>query len=125
MTLTIQGALPTVGAFPDVTTAYNLTTSHTVTLSPPTSNSYGAWSFISSDPTVATISGTTITMLSPGVTKITATQSATSTYGPSEPVSMNFTVLGAPTFGTWSDIEKVVRDPDFTLTPPTSDLCIT
>ncbi|MFA5918936.1 MAG: hypothetical protein WC800_05315 [Candidatus Nanopelagicaceae bacterium] len=120
MTLTIQGALPTVGAFPDVTTAYNLTTSHTVTLSPPTSNSYGAWSFISSDPTVATISGTTITMLSPGVTKITATQSATSTYGPSEPVSMNFTVLGAPTFGTWSDIEKVVRDPDFTLTPPTS-----
>jgi len=120
MTLTIQGALPTVGAFPDVTTAYNLTTTHTVTLSSPTSSSLGAWTFISSDPTVATINGTTITMLNPGVTKITATQAATSTYGPSEPVSMNFTVVGTPTLGTWSDLEKVVRDPDFTLTPPSS-----
>lgn len=120
MTLTIQGALPTLGAFPDVTTAYNLTTSHSVTLASPISNSSGAWSFTSSDPTVATISGTTVTMLKPGVTKITATQAATSTYGPSVPISMNFTVVGTPTFDSWSDIEKVVKDPDFTLTPPTS-----
>lgn len=120
MTLTIQGALPTVGAFPDVTTAYNSTTSHTVTLSSPASSSLGAWSFVSSDPTVATVSGSTITMLNPGVTKITATQAATSTYGQSDPISMNFTVVGTPTLDAWSDIEKVVKDPDFNLTPPIS-----
>jgi len=33
---------------------------------------------------------------------------------------MVLTVVGTPTIGAWSDIEKVVRDPDFTLTPPTS-----
>lgn len=120
MTLTIQGALPTVGAFPDATTLISLTSTHMVTIQPPTSNSFGAWSFTSSDPTVATISGTTVTMLKPGVTKITAVQAATSTYGQSDPVSMSFTVVGTPALGEWSDIEKVVKDPDFTLTPPTS-----
>lgn len=121
MTLTIKGTSPTIGSFPDATTAYDLTTSHTVTLTPPTSNSTGSWSFISSDPTVATIDGATVTMLKPGKTTITATQAASSTYGPSDAVTMTFTVTGAPTLGAWNSIEKVVRDPDFTLDPPTSN----
>jgi len=121
MTLTIKGTPPTLGSFPDATTAYDLTSSHTVTLTPPTSNSTGAWSFISSDPGVATINGATVTMVKPGKTVITATQAASSTYGPSDPVTMTFTVTGAPTLGAWTSIEKVVNDPDFTLTPPTSN----
>ncbi|MFZ3020747.1 MAG: hypothetical protein WA090_01335, partial [Candidatus Nanopelagicaceae bacterium] len=121
MTLTIKGTPPTLGSFPDATTAYDLTTSHTVTLTPPTSNSTGSWSFISSDPTVATINGSTVTMVKPGKTVITAVQAASSTYGPSDPVNMTFTVTGAPTLGAWNSIEKVVNDPDFTLTPPTSN----
>lgn len=121
MTLTIKGTPPTLGSFPDATTAYNLTTSHTVTLTPPTSNSTGSWSFTSSDPSVATINGVTVTMVKPGKTVITAVQAASSTYGPSDPVTMTFTVTGAPTLGVWNSIEKVVNDPDFILTPPTSN----
>ncbi|MBI3429733.1 MAG: hypothetical protein HY050_06735 [Actinobacteria bacterium] len=121
MTLTIKGTSPTIGSFPDATTAYEIVTSHTVTLTPPTSNSTGLWSFTSSDTSVATISGSTVAMLKPGKTTITATQAASSTYGPSDPVIMTFTVTGAPTLGAWNSIEKVVRDPDFTLDPPTSN----
>ena len=121
MTLTIKGTPPTVGAFPDAITAYNLTTTHTVTLTPPTSNSPGTWSFTSSDTSVATISGVTITMLKPGKSTITAVQAASTTYGESDPVTMTFTITGAPTLGVWSTVEKVVKDPDFTLDPPTSN----
>ena len=121
MTLTIKGTPPTLGSFPDATTAYDLTTSHTVTLTPPTSNSTGLWSFTSSDTNVATINGFTVTMLKPGKTTITATQAASSIYGPSDPITMTFTVTGAPTLGAWNTFEKVVKDPDFTLTPPTSN----
>ncbi|MDP1712351.1 MAG: hypothetical protein Q8K86_07830 [Candidatus Nanopelagicaceae bacterium] len=121
MTLTIKGTPPTLGSFPNATTAYDLTTSHTVTLTPPTSNSTGSWSFVSSDSSVATINGATVTMMKPGQTLITAVQAASSTYGPSDPVTMTFTVTGAPTLGVWISIEKVVNDPDFTLTPPTSN----
>lgn len=33
---------------------------------------------------------------------------------------MTLTVVGTPTIGALNDIQKVVKDPDFTLTPPTS-----
>jgi hypothetical protein len=33
---------------------------------------------------------------------------------------MTLTVVGSPDIGPWADIQKVVKDPDFSLTPPTS-----
>lgn len=121
MTVTIQAAFPTLGAFPSVTAAYLASAANTVVIKVPTSNSAGAWTLTSSDPTVASLSGTTATLHKPGATLITATQSASGTYGPSTPVAMTLTVVGTPTIGAWANIEKVVKDSDFTLTPPTSN----
>jgi hypothetical protein len=47
----------------------------------PTSNSAGAFTYTSSNTAVATISGSTITVVGAGSTIITATQAATATYG--------------------------------------------
>lgn len=121
MTLTVQAAFPTLGAFADVTATFLPTQPNTLTLLPPTSNSSGAWTFTSSDPSVATVTNSNATLLKPGTTTITATQSAMGTFGPTNPVSMVLTVVGVPTLGAWSNIEKVVRDPDFLLSPPTSN----
>lgn len=118
MTLTVQGPTPAVGAFPDVTA--QMSASSLLILKPPTSTSLGIWSFKASDPTVVSISDGLVTLLKPGATTITATQSATSTYASPSPVSMTLTVVGVPSIGPWADIQKVVKDPDFALVPPTS-----
>jgi len=118
MTLTVQGPLPTLGAFPDVSA--DLSSSSILVLQPPTSTSTGAWSFVSSDPSVASINGATATLLKLGTATITATQAATTTFDSPAPVSMVLSVVGIPSIGAWADIQKVVNDPDFSLTAPIS-----
>ena len=76
-TLTVSPGTPTLGAF---TIAPATTSSGTVTLTPPTSNSSGAWTFTSGTTSVATISGSTATILSAGTSVITATQAACGNY---------------------------------------------
>lgn len=49
-------------------------------LVPPTSNSSGLFTYTSSNTSVATVSGNTVTIIAAGSTNITATQAATSTY---------------------------------------------
>ena len=51
------------------------------TLTAPTSNSTGAFTYTSSNTDVATINGTTVTIVSGGSTIITATQAASGAYG--------------------------------------------
>ena len=58
-------------------------------LTPPTSNSAGAFTYISADPSIATISGSTVTVVGIGTTTITATQAADAGYGSEE----NYTLL--------------------------------
>ena len=50
-------------------------------LTAPTSNSTGTWSYTSSNPNVATISGSTVTVVGAGTSVITATQAAAGAYG--------------------------------------------
>lgn len=50
------------------------------TLTAPTSNSAGEWTYSSSDPAVATISNATVTVTGEGTTTITATQAAGGNY---------------------------------------------
>ncbi len=119
MTLTVQGPTPIVGLFPDVTA--NLSTSSSVALSAPTSTSSGAWTFTSSDTSTSTINGLVITLLRAGAVTITAMQAATSTYASPTPLTMTLRIVGNPTVGPWSSLQKVVNDPDFTLAPPTSN----
>ena len=65
------------------------------TLTPPSSNSNGAFTYSSSNTSVATISGNTVTIVGAGTTIITATQAATSTYGAGS-VTANFIVSFPP-----------------------------
>ena len=51
------------------------------TLTAPTSNSSGAFTYMSSNTSVATISGTTVTIVGGGTSIITATQAAAGAYG--------------------------------------------
>jgi len=60
------------------------------TLTAPVSNSNGAFTYSSSNTAVATISGTTVTIVGAGTTTITATQAATASYG-SNSISATFT----------------------------------
>ena len=50
------------------------------TITPPNTDSTGAFSYVSSDTNVATISGTTVTIVAAGVSIITATQDADATH---------------------------------------------
>ncbi len=118
MTLTVLGPVPTLGAFPDVTA--QMASAPYVNIQPPTSTSTGAWSFTASDPSVVAFSGAIATLFKPGITTITASQAPTTTFASPAPVSMKLTVVGTPKIGPWFDIQKVVNDPDFSLTPPTS-----
>jgi alpha-tubulin suppressor-like RCC1 family protein len=63
------------------------------TITPPTSNSNGSFSYSSSNTSVATISGDTITIIGVGTTIITATQSETTDYS-SGTMSTTFQIEG-------------------------------
>lgn len=75
------------------------------TLTDPTSNSAGAFTYASSNPDVATISGKTVTITGTGTSTITATQAADGSYGTgsataSFAVSYNPPTVAAPDPGT-------------------------
>jgi hypothetical protein len=64
------------------------------TINAPTSNSSGAITYTSSNPAVATIVGTTVHLVGPGTTTITATQAADGSYlGNSINTTMRVTAL--------------------------------
>ena len=65
-------------------------------LTAPTSNSDGAFTYSSSNPAVATVSGSTVTIVGAGTTTITATQAATFNYNGSNSISATFTVTVPP-----------------------------
>ena len=69
---------PTLGAF---TVPAKLTNSAPFALTAPTSNSPGAFSYTSSNTAVATISGSTVTIVGNGTTIITATQASDGSFG--------------------------------------------
>ena len=88
---------------------------------PPTTNSNGAITYTSSNPSVATVSGNTITLVGLGITTITAVQAATANYTPRTisatlPVTLLSTVLSNFVISS-----KTVADVAFALTPPTSN----
>ena len=90
-------------------------------LTPPYSSSDGAFSYISSNTDVATISGTTVTTVGTGTITVTATQAATRNYKQGI-VSATFVVNTTdPMLSNFSDIVKNFGDQSFTLTPPTSN----
>lgn len=69
-------------------------------------------SYISSDPLVATVSGSTLTIVGEGTTLITASQAGDSNYGPATSVSQNQLVLQPPTVLVAGDIAVIAYQAD-------------
>jgi hypothetical protein len=77
-TITVtRGLAPLITNFNNVTKTY-FDDSYTITA--PTSNSSGVFTYTSDNPAVATISGTTVTITGTGTATITATQAGDATY---------------------------------------------
>jgi len=90
-------------------------------ITPPTTNSSGLITYTSSNASVATIDGTTVTILGPGTTTITAFQASTDYYI-SGTIDASFTVNKLVTVLTnFSVPEKSIGDEAFTIIPPTSN----
>ncbi|CAN2225387.1 hypothetical protein MCEMRE20_01331 [Candidatus Nanopelagicaceae bacterium] len=99
--LTVTPGIPTLGEFKDQTLALS---AGSFTIAPPTSPSDGSWSFQSLDQSIATVSGTKVTLLDGGVVQIRATQSPTNNWLTAT-ATMKLTVTApSPTVGTFSDI---------------------
>jgi hypothetical protein len=121
MVLTVVGTAPAAGAFNDITSAFVTGGTNKYTLVAPTSSSPGAWTFTSSDSSIATVSGTVVTFVKPGVVTLTANQAATGTYDAVGPLSAKLTITQAPTVGVVPTVTKVIGDPDFALPLPTTN----
>ena len=90
------------------------------TITPPTTTSNGAFTYTSSDTSVATILRNVVTIVGIGSSTITAVQSATSNYA-SGTISATFTVIeGSPSLANFSVPAKTIGDATFTIVPPTS-----
>lgn len=70
------------------------------TITPPTSNSTGAFTYTSSNPAVATVSGNTITVVGVGYTYIKASQAAAGAYGVGKKSTTFVVNSGLPTTPT-------------------------
>ena len=90
MKLTVTAPSPTVGTFSDITLSIDSVSK--VELILPASNSKGAWTLTSADPSVASVSGLTVTALKSGTTKISAKQAPSGGYR-SIIVTLNVTIL--------------------------------
>ena len=110
-------AVPSISGFSIQTKTFG---NNPFTITQPSSTSNGTFSYVSSDESIATISGNTVTIVGAGTTTIVAIQQATTEYT-SGIVSTTFQVNKAsPSISVFSIPTKTVGDIPFTITPPTS-----
>src|ERR1019366_9689822 len=92
----------------------------TVTLTPPTSNSPGAWVITVEDPTVASVKGLMLTLLKAGSTQITYTQLASGVFNSDYRMDVLVVDPGTPVLGTWVPLSVGLLAASFTIAPPSS-----
>ena len=82
----------------------------------------GTFTYTSSDILTASISGSTVTIVAPGSTTITATFTPdnSTTYSSSTTTAI-LTIKLTPTFSAWANVSKYVTDSDFTISSPTAN----
>jgi gliding motility-associated-like protein len=99
-----------------------------LTLAPATSNSTGAFTYFSSNPQVATISGRTVTLVGNGVTVLTAAQEESTAYNAGKAVTI--LIVGDPyklpaQLTGLANVTKLVTDAAFTITAPSTQSAAT
>jgi hypothetical protein len=118
--LTVNQAFSTIGTF----YSNNITKTFgdpSFNLTDPSSNSIGAFSYTSSNTSVATVSGKTVTIVGAGSTTITAIQEATTNYLSGTKTSTLIVNRIAPTMTNFNNIIKTIGDPSFNLVDPSSN----
>ena len=117
-TFTVNPKVPTLSGFSIATKTFG---NAAFSLTNPVSNSNGAITYTSSDTTVATIVGTTVTIVGAGTATITANQASTTNYT-SGTITATLTVNKATTvLSNFTIAAKTYEDVPFTITPPTSN----
>ncbi len=119
--ITITGpASPTIGNFSIPTQVYS--SGATFTITDPSSNSTGAFSYTSSDTNIATVSGSTVSILQVGTVTITATQAAAGNYTSGTATASLNIDTATPTISSFSIPTQVYSSgATFTITPPSSN----
>jgi gliding motility-associated-like protein len=116
--ITIGKATPTIASMAAINKTFG---DAAFTLTAPTSNATGAFTFASSNTAVATISGTTVTIVGAGTATITATQATDANYNAGSVTALLTVAKATPTIGSMSAISKTVGDAAFTLSAPSSN----
>ena len=116
--ITIGKATPTIASMAAINKTFG---DASFTLTAPTSNATGAFTFTSSNTAVATISGTTVTIVGAGTATITATQATDANYNAGSVTALLTVAKGNPTIASMSAISKTFGNPAFPLTVPTSN----
>ena len=91
-----------------------------ISLAAPVSNSPGVWTFTSSDSSIASINGNSLTALKPGKVTVTAVQSPALKFGASKPFTISVFVKGRQSLTAPANVEKLAGDPDIAISYPTS-----
>jgi uncharacterized protein YjbI with pentapeptide repeats len=119
--LRVGATVPTFGTFTvsSVTRTYG---DAPFTLTPPTSNSNGAFSFSSSDTSIISIAGTTATIVNAGTVSITVSQDPSGSFT-RRSLSQSFTVQKkSPNMRNWpATFTYTYSDGSFNLTVPDTD----
>ena len=96
------------------------------TLTNPTTDSTGVWSYTSSNPSVVTVTGNIVTILSIGVSTITATLASTTNYKPytNTDITMQFTVRDRDTasVGPFEIPDQLLSYQTYSVVHPTKPL---
>lgn len=102
---------------------YKTTDSSIFTLARPTSNSTGAFTYYSSNPNVATISGNSVSIVGEGTSTITAVQAGNTTFNWAQ-IATQLVVESStktnPTISNFVSYTKLVTDSAYTISAPTS-----
>jgi len=117
--LTVKKATPELGVFDDFARTFG---EAGFTLAKPSSDSRAAITLSSSNPTVATVDGSSgaVTIVGAGTTTFTAAQAANADFFAASK-TMTFTVRQAtPTLGAMTGASKTFGDASFSLTKPSS-----
>lgn len=115
--ITVSKATPTIASMSAINKTFG---DAAFTLTAPTSNATGAFTFASSNTAVATISGTTVTIVGVGVATITATQATDANYNAGSVTAVLTVAKAARTLTVFADINKLTTDAPFTLVAPIS-----
>jgi hypothetical protein len=111
---------PTITNFPNLTK--NINTDPSFTLVDPSSNSTGAFTYTSSNTSVASISGNVVTLVGSGNSVLIATQQETPYYNQGTiNASLNVIAQVDPTITNFPTINKIFGDAPFTLVDPSSN----